>query len=1421
MRRRSILSCVALAAMVVAPVAGAASARAATSATIYVATTTGADGTTCGTAASPCRTVGKGAAQAIATAADDMTVQIAAGTYAEKVAVGTVPTGKALHLVGAGASSTTIDAQQTGTVASVVAGTLTVDQLTFTGGSSTNFGGGLIAGTGANLTITDSVVTGNSAANFGGGVASYGTLRVVRSTISNNTAKTHGGGLSSESGTLAITDSTVSGNSAPTGGGVNTRAATTVTRSTISGNSASQGGGNNGSGLLSAGAAVDLVDSTVSGNVGTASLVLSGGTSTIMGSTLSADTSGVLLVLNALGTATVSSSVLSNVGATCSGVVTDGGANVTSDTSCGWGTGNGSRVSSVAAIGLQPLAANGSTGPKTMAITAGSSAHLVVPTGDCSATDERGQPRPGGGSGAPACDAGAFELRYTPLSAIYVASSGEDVGGCGAQATPCRTVQQGVDEARFASVDDVTVHIAAGTYAEKVNAGTWPEGKSLTLSGAGADDTTIDANQTGAVLRVAGGAVRVEDLTLTGGSSPFGGGIDSDGDLTVTDAVITGNASQGDGGGIFADSGSVTVTRSTISNNRALSYGGGIAAEGGAKLLVSTSTLSANTGNFGSAVFAGGIQNGIATSTLAGNDGAGTVYVLSGRTVTITDTTLHAASNDELVGGADPTAQAVVAHSVLSDADAISCLGITAVDGGHNVVSDDSCGFDDSNGSVSSSGAIGLQPLAANGSSGPQTMAIGAASSAHLLVPAADCAAVDERDQPRPGGGAGAAFCDAGAYELQLNSLSAVYVATDGSDQPACGASTDPCKTVQYGIEQARLSTSDDITVHIATGTYTETVDIGIWPTGRSLTLDGAGASSTTIDANSAGTVLSLGGGSVVVRDLTLTGGNSASGGGGIRTNGDLRLDRVEVVDNTSDAGGGAFVGGGSLTITSSTLAENTGDLAGGGALFVSGGVVSIATSTLTGNNGPGAAIFNSGGTVTVSASTLAANGPDNGRNAIVRLGGTTTIESSILSDTGCEALPVDGGHNVTSDDSCGFDPANNTVGSVDEIGLAPLGDFGGPTRTMPPKSFSLAAFPSDNRVPAGSAGCPASAGTDQRGVARPKDDGCDVGAVELAPTTLQAALVSGKLTATATSATSVPADLPALAGAVTFAQAYRTLTGCEQVPVDTSGHMSCTPDSLVGTLYSTFESTNGFAYSRDVVSGIDSIALSPSSGSIGSGDAQAYMVTGHDAGGASLGDVTSSATLTISPDGSCVGARCTPAKTGVHTVTASLDGLTDQATLVATAPPVVSTQPGDQAVTDGEDATFEAAASGYPVPTVQWQRSTGDGHWADIDGGTSTTLVLAHASALLDGTAYRAVFTNSVGAATTDPATLSVRAAASPTDPPAADPASDAPASAGPAATLARTGPVGLLELTLAGLLLVAAGVCLLAAVRNRRRPI
>jgi hypothetical protein len=116
------------------------------------------------------------------------------------------------------------------------------------------------------------------------------------------------------------------------------------------------------------------------------------------------------------------------------------------------------------------------------------------------------------------------------------------------------------------------------------------------------------------------------------------------------------------------------------------------------------------------------------------------------------------------------------------------------------------------------------------------------------------------------------------------------------------------------------------------------------------------------------------------------------------------------------------------------------------------------------------------------------------------------------------------------------------------------------------------------------------------------------------------------------------------------------------------------------------------------------------------------------------------------------------PAMTGnVDALSIGTDGANgstttyDFATAIA---PVVTTQPTNQTYTSGGSVTWTAAASGTPTPTVQWQYSTNHGStWATLSGATSTTLTVTDQTNFENGWEVRAVFSNSVGNATSNAA--------------------------------------------------------------------
>ena len=102
----------------------------------------------------------------------------------------------------------------------------------------------------------------------------------------------------------------------------------------------------------------------------------------------------------------------------------------------------------------------------------------------------------------------------------------------------------------------------------------------------------------------------------------------------------------------------------------------------------------------------------------------------------------------------------------------------------------------------------------------------------------------------------------------------------------------------------------------------------------------------------------------------------------------------------------------------------------------------------------------------------------------------------------------------------------------------------------------------------------------------------------------------------------------------------------------------------------------------------------------------------------------------------------------------------TNVATLTVKAAPEVTEQPKSEEVVEGAEASFKAAASGNPAPTVQWEESTNGGtSFSQVPGATSTTFKVASTKLSESGDEYRAVFKNSVGEKTTSAATLTVTA--------------------------------------------------------------
>jgi hypothetical protein len=133
------------------------------------------------------------------------------------------------------------------------------------------------------------------------------------------------------------------------------------------------------------------------------------------------------------------------------------------------------------------------------------------------------------------------------------------------------------------------------------------------------------------------------------------------------------------------------------------------------------------------------------------------------------------------------------------------------------------------------------------------------------------------------------------------------------------------------------------------------------------------------------------------------------------------------------------------------------------------------------------------------------------------------------------------------------------------------------------------------------------------------------------------------------------------------------------------------------------------------------------SAGTVTAGTSVTVQSVGINAAGEGVEDLSSSAELSITPDGSCSGTSCTPALPGDHTVTTNVGELSATATLSATIGSPVFTQDSPTVTsttvnTPGYSYTF--AATGIPTPTFS------------IGSGTLPTgLTLDPTSGLLFGT--------------------------------------------------------------------------------------
>ncbi len=539
--------------------------------------------------------------------------------------------------------------------------------------------------------------------------------------------------------------------------------------------------------------------------------------------------------------------------------------------------------------------------------------------------------------------------------------------------------------------------IAGGTIAGNKGGGVWNDLATATISGC-----TISGN------------------SYSSGSLSNGGGVNNSGTATLTDCTVSGNsASYGGGGLLNAVSSVISLTACTIAGNSAQSRGGGLENDG--KATIVDCTISGDSAGQGGGLYES--SNGTATignTIIAGN-------------------TLETSGKDDIDGLGKAT-------------------------GSDNLIGSEGKPYFGSSPNVFLAGQpLGLWSLGNYGGTtqtmpllpGSPAIGAGSASITGLTIPA-----TDQR------GLILGTSVDIGAFQSSLI-VTSTSGAVDGTPQAASLTLPDAVNlSDQFAVDSISFSS----TVFAAPQTITlqgsqlllsnEALPIAIAGQPGAVTVSGGGKS----------TVLSIGSGvTATISGLTFTDGNG-SGVGGVYNQGTATFDDCSISANVgmTDAGGIFNHSPGSLTLNDCTISGNTANQGGG--VYNYYGKMLLTRCTISGNiaiSGSGGGVRNNDGTVTLTGCTISDNSSSlRGGGVYVHGKATIALTDTIIAGnsepTNQYDIDIEGGatasgsYNLIGTEREAYfsnpktDTNNIFLGAGQSPGLGSLGEYGGPTQTLP-----------------------------------------------------------------------------------------------------------------------------------------------------------------------------------------------------------------------------------------------------------------------------------------------------------------------------------------------------------------------------------
>ncbi len=505
--------------------------------------------------------------------------------------------------------------------------------------------------------------------------------------------------------------------------------------------------------------------------------------------------------------------------------------------------------------------------------------------------------------------------------------------------------------------------------------------------------------------------------------------------------------------------------------------------------------------------------------------------------------------------------------------------------------------------------------------------------------------------------------------------------------------------------------------------------------------------------------------GTVTLAKCTISGGYAYSGGGLYNT-GTATLTDCTISGNTASGdGGGVANTPGTVTLTNCTISGNSASGKGGGLFALPGyGTTTLANCTVSGNTGQyGGGIYNRYSTFSLANCTVSGNsveGGGGGGGVLSR--GTTMLTSTIIAGNhvpGSQTYGLDvngsfvsAGHNLIGEPlgSWGSDWfLDSDLRGTDDVPLnallAPLGNYGGPTRTMPLLPGSLA-------IDAGTSGAGIAA-TDQRGKARV--GAVDIGAFESYGFAITLTSGSGQSSSGEFSAplvvtvTANDPNEPVAGGLVTFTAptggASATFTGNPAFIGDDGTASAMAASNFISGSYTILATGFGIAGAASfglTNYGVVSIAVTPGNQSLAQGVTAQFIATGTFTDGL-IKDITNAVSWASGTPSVAAfsGSTVIGVAVGISTITASLGSVTSPGeTLTVIAPSfVVNTTADSFGFYDGTTSLRQAIASANVVPgqTITFdptvftdgQTITLTGTQLELNGKTGTVTITGPAA--------------------------------------------------------------------------------------------